>query len=238
MKVLFTGGLGDFFTCEAHMTLPEKRSIRTIYLATPAAMFIREALKMHSMWAGIPVIEAITRDELTQLGKSCMLSLNDTNNHMAKLKKPQLLGSVMDMSISKIFGQIRLGQRKYNCTGIVLNPQKCPAVLDSVTGSNYMAYNYKREFTEHELLKIRERYGQGLQRVGVGHTTLAQAISLTAGCEEFIGIDSAMSVIAAISSRECGRKKRIFVRSENPHLLRNKISYYGQELVTIAGEYK
>lgn len=238
MKVLFTGGMGDFFTVEAHMTDAEKQSVQNILLATPAADYIRQALKMHIIWKDIPVVDVLTRSDLKKRNRTCVISLQDTNNIARAIGKRQITGQILDMSIMPVFAEIKAHRRKYNRTGMPLSPVKKDLVIDAATVSDYIPDKYPRNFSVAEIFRICKYAGnRDYVNVGVGETTLAEAISYVAGSSEFIGVDSAMSVIAAISSREIGKKKRIFVRSQNDHLMRNIACYYGNEPVQIGGEF-
>lgn len=228
-KILFTGGLGDVFTVEARMSDAEKFAVREIYLATPASKFIRQALAYHYLWSKYPVIDIITKDQIAKFAPShyCIHSLKELISvcKSAGIKLPP--DRIQDMSIIKIFGDIRAGQRPWHGSGFAFPRIECDLVCDFISTSGDWRIS-DRSFTQPEIDRVKEyakKNNRTIIELGEGKTTFEQYIGLTLGCREFIGIDSAASVLAAIDKVSFSEKK-IFIRSVNNTWYNHRAEWY------------
>jgi hypothetical protein len=227
-KILFTGGLGDIFTVEARMTDAEKFAVREIYLATPASKFIKQALKYHYLWSKYPVTDILTREQIFKFAPSkyCIYSLSELIKVCKTINITYPSGKITDMSIIKIFGEIRVGQRPWNGSGFAFPRIKCDLVCDFMTTSDWR--NLNRSFTQSEIDRVKEyakKNNRIISELGEGKTTFEEYVGLTLGCREFIGVDSAASVLAAIDKVSFPEKK-IFIRSVNKAWYNHKTSWY------------
>src|SRR4030042_3154358 len=200
-RILFTGGLGDVLAVEARMSDAEKFSVKEIYLATPGAKFIKEALSYHYLWSKFPITEIITRDQIFNYSPSkyCIHSLRELMDvcNLAHLDPPP--AKLIDMSIIKIFGEIRSGQRPWTGSGFAFPRTKCDLVCDFITTSGDFRIN-NRSFIQIEIDRVKEyaeKNDLSITELREGKTTFEEFVGLSLGCREFIGIDSAASIIAA-----------------------------------------
>jgi hypothetical protein len=228
-RILFTGGLGDVLAVEARMTDAEKFAVREIYLATPGAKFVKQALAYHYLWSKFPITEIITRDQIFNYSPSkyCIHSLRELMDvcNLAHLDPPP--AKLIDMSIIKIFGEIRSGQRPWTGSGFAFPRMECDLVCDFITTSGDFRIN-NRSFTQTEIDCVKEyaeKNDLSITELREGKTTFEEFVGLSLGCREFIGIDSAASIIAAIDKVYFPEKK-IFVRSVNRAWYSNRSNWY------------
>lgn len=228
-RVLFTGGLGDIFAVEARMTDAEKYAVREIYLATPGAKHIKTALSYHYLWSKYPVTEILTKEQIAQHAPSkyCIHSMTELSTVCRNIGEIVPSPDTKDMSIIKIFGEIRSGQRPWNGSGFAFPRIKCDIACDfSTTSGDWRIQG--RNFTEEEIKKV-DQYAKnsGLKMVilGEGRTTFEEYVGYTLGSREFIGVDSAASVLAAIDKVTFPEKK-IFIRSNNKAWYNHRAEWY------------
>lgn len=237
INILFTGGAGDVFAVEAHLTDKEKYSVGRIYLATPSAATIFDSFNLHPRWRDIEKINLFSALDWSRLTKPWFLNSQEVFQALYRLGKPQVQQPIFDASIYPIFLAINARARKYNKTGFQLDAKPCETVFDFATNTSHAHYIEPRNFTKAEIKRALARYEKNSVEVGIGKTTLRESLSLVAGCRNFIGVDSFMSVVAAIADMEISRKDKIFVRSRNDHLYRSRFCYYSTASVDIQREY-
>lgn len=228
-KILFTGGLGDILAVESRMTDAEKFAVKEIYLATPGARFICMALAYHYLWYKVPIIDIISREQITQYAPSryCIHTLNELNNVCISARIPQPPQGIQDFSIMRIFAEIRSGQRPWTGSGFAFPRVKCDLVCDFATTSGDYRIN-DRNFSLPEIDAVKEyakNNNLSIKEIGEGKTTFEEFVSFTLGCREFIGVDSAASVLAAIDKVRFPDKK-IFVRSNNKAWYNHRGEWY------------
>lgn len=226
-RILFTGGLGDVLSVEARMTDVEKYAVREIYLATPGARFVKEALKYHYLWHDKPAKEVLTREQIFEHAPSkyCIHSLDELRKvcNTAGVAQPPV--GVVDMGIIKVFGQIRSGQRPWNGSGFAFPRIECDLVCDFATTSGDHRIE-SRNFTDEEKKAVLEYAGdRHMAIIGEGRTTFDEFVGYVLGCREFIGVDSAASILAAIDKVNYPDKK-IFVRSNNKAWYAHRAEWY------------
>lgn len=226
-KILFTGGLGDVLAVEARMSDAEKYAVREIYLATPGAKFVKEALKYHYLWHDKPVREILTREQIAQHAPSkyCIHTLAELVQVCAKAGQPIPPAGLVDMGIIRIFGEIRAGSRPWRGSGFAFPRYECDLVVDfATTSGDYRIQN--RAFTEEEKDAVMEyAWRREVTELGEGKTTFDEFVGFTLGCREFIGVDSAASVLAAIDKISFPQKK-MFVRSNNKAWYNHRGEWY------------
>ena len=228
-KILFTGGLGDILAVEARMTDTEKYAVREIYLATPGAKFIRQALSYHHLWSKYPITEVLTREQIFQYSPSkyCIHSLNELINtcQIARVRIPP--NGVVDMGIVRIFSEIRSGRRPWNQSGFAFPRYKCDIACDfTTTSGDHRIQN--RNFTEPEIIKVKEYADKNklsLIELGEGKTTFDEYVGYVNGCREFIGVDSAASILA-VMDKVTFPEKKVFIRSNNPAWYAHRMEWY------------
>jgi hypothetical protein len=242
-KILFTGGLGDVFAVEARMTEAEKYGVREIYLATPGAKFIKQALAYHYLWSKYPVIDIMTKEQIAQHAPSkyCIHSLQELINICKFANIPFQSNGVLDFSIIKIFGEIRAGSRPWNGSGFAFPRYECELVCDFGSTSGDWRIN-NRSFTPEEIERVRyyaKRNDLKITELGEGKTTFDEFVGYTLGCCEFIGIDSAASVLAAIDKVRFPAKL-VFIRSNNKAWYVHRPEWYapGAMDFSYGSEYK
>ena len=242
-KILFTGGLGDIFSVESRMTDAEKFSVREIYLATPGAKFIKQALKYHYLWADIEPIEVLTKDQIKNFSPSryCIHTLPELVSvcKAAGISEPP--SGIVDMGIIRIFADIRTNRRPWNKSGFAFPRVKCDIAFNPATTSgDYRISN--RNFTESEIVAVKE-YAQKneleIKELGEGITTFEEYVGYTQGCREFIGVDSAASILAAID-KVTFKDKKIFIRSQNKTWYAHRAEWYPPDAMDFfyGSEYK
>jgi len=217
-KILFTGGLGDIFSVESRMSDQEKYAVKEIYLATPGAKFIKQALQYHCLWCDLPVTEILTREQIFELSptKYCIHSLSELITVCRNNKLTLPPNDIVDLGIVKIFSEIRQNRRPWNGSGFAFPRIKCDIAFDQKTSSGDHRID-NRNFSEEEISKVRKYAKENklsLIELGEGKTTFEEYVGYVLGCREFIGVDSAASILAAIDKVTFPEKK-MFVRSNN-----------------------
>lgn len=228
-KILFTGGLGDVLAVEARMSDQEKHAVREIYLATPGARFIKEALSYHYLWSKYPVTELLTKEQIAQHAPSkyCIHSLQELNSVLVSMGLRQAHNTTKDYSIIKIFGEIRAGLRPWNGSGFAFPRVACDLVCDFATTSGDWRIN-NRNFSPEEIAAVKDYAKEKSLKIielGEGKTTFEQFVAYVLGCREFIGVDSAASVLAAID-KVTFKEKKIFIRSNNKAWYNHRGEWY------------
>jgi hypothetical protein len=225
-KILFTGGLGDIFAVESWMSDAEKFAVREIYLATPGAKYIKEALAYHYLWSKLPITEILTREQIfkSSPSKYCIHSFKELVNVCNSLQIAPPHPRTIDMSIIKIFSEIRSGERKWNGFGFAFPRIECDLVCDFITTSGDFRIS-GRSFTQPEIDLVKGKNNRNIIELREGKTTFEEYVGLTLGCREFIGIDSAASVLAAIDKVNFPDKK-IFIRSTNKTWYNHRECWY------------
>ena len=242
-KILFTGGLGDIFAVEARMTEAEKYGAREIYLATPGAKFVRQALAYHYLWDKLPITEIMTREQILKHAPSkyCIHNLAELTTTCKAAGLPMPPNGVIDMGIIRTFTEIRAGQRPWSGSGFAFPRTKCDLACDFVSTSGDTRIN-NRSFTLLEIAAVREYAQQNkltIMELGENKTTFAEYVGYVLGCREFIGIDSAASVLAAID-KVTFQDKKIFVRSNNKAWYAHRSQWYPPQSMDFSygSEYK
>ena len=151
-KILFTGGLGDIFAVDMWMSDYEKRMVGEIYLATPGAKFIKQALAYHRYWKDLPVNELLTKEQIAQYAPSkyCVHSTAELNNVCRAASLPVAPDDVMDMSIAKIFFEVRSGLRRWSGSMFMFPILPCDLAFNYATTSGDFRIN-GRNFTPYEI---------------------------------------------------------------------------------------
>ena len=228
-KILFTGGLGDVISVEARMTDQEKYAVKEIYLATPGAKFVRQALAFHHLWDKVPVKEILTREQIFQHAPSkyCIHSLVELTATCctAGVAAPPL--GVVDMNIIKIFAEIRQNLRPWNGSGFAFQRTRCDIAADFTTTSGDHRIN-NRNFTPPEIAAVKKYAKENrlsLIELGEGKTTFDEFVGYTLGCREFIGVDSAASILAVID-KVVFPEKKVFVRANNKAWYAHRAEWY------------
>lgn len=231
-KILFTGGLGDILSVEARMTDSEKYAVREIYLATPGAKFIKTALSYHHLWSKLPITEILTREQIFQFAPSkyCIHSLAELTNVCRTANVIQPPNGIKDFGIIKIFAEIRANQRPWNGSGFAFPRMECDLVCDFETTSGDHRIN-NRSFTQPEIeavIKYAKDNDRKIMILGEGKTTFDEFVGYTLGCREFIGVDSAASILAVID-KVSFPKKKVFVRSNNGAWYAHRMEWYAPQ---------
>lgn len=239
-KILFTGGLGDILAVEARMSNSERFAVKEIYLATPGAKTIMTALKYHYLWRDLPVKEILTKEQIQKYAPSkyCIHSLNELNNVCITANATMPPPGLIDMSIIKIFGEIRSNQRPWAGSGFAFPRYECDLVCDLATTSGDSRIK-NRNFTSEEIGRVKEYAGKRkVIYLGEGNTTFDEFVGYTLGCREYIGVDSASSVLAAID-KVYFKGKKIFIRANNPAWYNHRASWYPPDALDFfyASEY-
>ena len=226
-RILFTGGLGDVLSVEARMSDAEKYAVKEIYLATPGSRFVKEALKYHYLWHDKPIKEVLTREQIFEHAPSkyCIHSIDELRRVCVAAGAAQPPVNTVDMGIIRIFAQIRAGVRPWNGSGFAFPRYECDLVCDFATTSGDFRIN-DRNFTEEEIDAVMRYSGKRKVTVlGEGLTTFDEFVGYVLGCREFIGVDSASSILAAIDKVHYPDKK-IFVRSNNKAWYAHRAEWY------------
>lgn len=238
MKILITGGIGDFIALEGFLSKEYIGEIETVYLASPRGHLIAELMRQLSLWRDKEII-TISWD----LGITPQIR---DREHLELVTGEELPADVVDLSITEFFR---------------------PAILESYRGSSFLdEVLVCREFelpdnfimiapssTVRErhvgtdilsnewlnLLSYLEQTDQYAVVVGtfdkeyvipeharltnlVGMTTVGETIELLKRSNGFIGVDSFLSVLAV----KLFDSDRVLVKSINSFLAFNKRYYY------------
>ena len=242
-KILFTGGLGDVLAVEARMTEAEKYGAREIYLATPGAKFVRQALSYHYLWNKLPIKEILTREQIFKYAPSkyCIHSLLELTTVCRTNRLTMPPDGVVDMGIIKIFAEMRSGQRPWSGSGFAFPRIECGLACDFASTSGDTRIN-NRAFSVEEMNRVKdyaEKNKLEIKELGEDKTTFDEYVGYVQGCREFIGIDSAASILAAID-KVTFPGKRIFVRSNNKAWYAHRSQWYPPSAMDFSfnSEYK
>lgn len=196
MKVYISCGAGDFIAIESFLTDAEKMQITEFYLFTRAGNTIKELISFHPYWRRCKVHIPYTEEEIRAFNTYAFFDIN----HLKTLtgKKWEELNGVLDYSGEKLYPQILSSQRKYNRSDFEISPLICQVILDRESNNDDRMVKQGRNLTERELMAVEEMFpAQKITEVGIGKTTLKEALGLVKGCNHFVGVDSMLACWAA-----------------------------------------
>lgn len=245
--ILLTGGVGDIFAIESLMTDEERQSIDCIFYATRAAKPCMELFsglttfprlkKQALLWKNFSSIFGFNSKEQL-IDKLCAYQPEDLQKTVKKL-----ISGVEDWSIAKIFPE----SREYTYSSFIKTNLTCikkfnlPKTYYCIcpSSSNDKRDN-KRDYNQidwrHtlEILKSKNIVGVVLNNgndyipfekelINLNNkTSIQEAVEIVKSASGYIGIDSALSVIAAKTMD----KENIFIKSLNDHCYRWTHVYY------------
>lgn len=196
MKVYISCGAGDFIAIESFLTDAEKKDITEFYLFTRAGSVIEQFIRMHSLWKDCKVHIPYTPEQIRGFGTYSFFDIKHLRN---KTRNPwPELNEVTDMSGEVLYPQILGGSRKYNKSEFIIEPTPCEVVLDAESNNDDRMVKMGRNLTPDELVRISFMFpDKQITKVGIGITSLQEAISLVKGCGHFVGVDSMLACLAA-----------------------------------------
>ena len=215
MKAYFSCGAGDFIAMESFMTLQEKQNISEFALFTRAAETISDLISLHPIWKNRKIHICMTPEEILGFGVYAFYSIR----HLKTItgRDWPILQDAIDISGEVFYPGILSGVRKFRGSGFEVTPCNEPdiCVIDSESHADDRLVKLGRNLTSTELAYVKQWIHSRsfhFVEVGVGKTTVKEALSWVAGCKEFYGVDS---MLAAWAARQEGIEK-IEVKSVNP----------------------
>lgn len=236
MTVFFSGGIGDVFAVEAHLSTEFKWRVKKIILATPAAEKIKEVFALHSYFSAAKVEILFGREECAAWSNSryAFHTLAETlqavgrHGNITQKKIIEENPQIVDLSIAIVFPFIKSGHFFFNRSEVIYPapPFDCKGVL-AIDAATYMDTRIpNRNFSEREIYwaeKFAEKKGLRVVRLDGDAYALCDALAITAAADYFIGIDSMLSVYRNLHTAAGGRT---LVKSVNSHLMRWIEVYY------------
>jgi hypothetical protein len=249
--ILLTGGVGDIITVEYLMTDEERESISCICYATRAMHTCQELFNSVPTFPNLKSQVTLWKDFKRLFGfhdkESLIERLQSYKKEDLQMKIGELENLVDDYSISRIFYQ----NRSYTYSSFIrykiaeINkfqlPEKyyciCPYSINDKRDSrrDYDEKDWKNTLTILKNLNIKgvvlnqgkDIIPQDESLINLSNqTNIKEAIEITKRCSGYIGIDSALSVIA---TKVCVAENLI-IKSLNAHLYRWAHLYYHPHL--------
>ena len=248
--ILLTGGVGDIIAIESMMTDEERQSIDCMFYATRAAKPCIELFtnlttfpklkKQALLWKNFTNIFGFNSKEQL-VGKLCAYQTDELQNTLRKL-----VSGIEDWSIAKIFFE---NNRQYTYSSFIKNnlisikkfnlPKNyyciCPASSNDKRDDKR---DYNQTDWQHtlELLKSKNMFGVVINNndddsnipsehpiINLNNkTNIKEAIEIVKRADGYIGIDTALSVIAT----KLLPKENIIIKSLNDHCYRWAHIYY------------
>lgn len=240
--IFLTGGIGDTFAVESFLSDEERTKITTIYYATNKSKEIEE------LWRKLPNYPNLRHhitvwDDFSKFW--CFYSMNGYITYCKKNKiKLQIsLTHTTDLSISIMFGKINRKDIAYNNSSFINHsltnydnlPQEyvviCPYSNDKRTSGRDFSLNDWKECLN--FLETNNKKGVVLNKgneISPIHeklidlnnkTTIVEAVEILKKSNGYIGIDSALSVLATKLNLPL-----LKIKSNNSHLYNNLRCYY------------
>jgi hypothetical protein len=243
-RIFLTGGIGDVLALESFFTPAERQAVETVYYASRKNDELIEIMKL----ADFPSLKAHVRiwdDFSTQW---CFHRKRDYFEAAAKAGVRIPYGAIVaeDWGILIKFQEIHRQLRHYHGSTFFRARTKpslarfgLPARYVVVCPYSVDKRRPERDFTAQELGLTFQFAGafatgviinQGDDKPADYHaiidlsnqTTLEEAIAILEGAMGYIGVDSALSVLAA----KCLPAERVLIKSNNPHLYSHTSIYY------------
>lgn len=237
---LFTGGIGDILSLESHMSEEETKNLEHVYYATRAKKII-DLFKIKEIF---PLIKShnVIWDDFSDF--YCFHSKPECSKLLEKT--PDNWGRVLDWSILTRFPEIENGTRQFKGSSFLkikiadishinksrrnlcvnsysLNDPNNPRYFSIQEWAEILHYLHKNDI-QGIVLNIGDKSvpeDKHLLNL-TNKTTLFEAIELLKESMGFIGVDSALSVLAS----QLFDEKSIVIKSRSTHLWRWKHVYY------------
>ncbi len=208
----FSCGAGDFIAIESFLTYAQKKEIGKFILFTRAAKWIEELIRLHPIWKDCEVMIPLTPEEIRAYDTYSFFSI-------PKLKKKTrqdwpILDGALDCSGDALYPDILTGKTKFTESLFEVEALPITIACDPHSDADERSTRAGRNFTldERNIAEDLADYGSDFINLGIGSTSLREALGYVRGCAVFYGVDSMLSVWAA---RQTGIGK-IVVKSINP----------------------
>jgi ADP-heptose:LPS heptosyltransferase len=240
---LITGGIGDFFALESHLTDEIRQNLVGVIFATRAARAIQELLQQLAprVFPRLVMFEDVARDFAYD-----RYTFHSVPEVAEAIKRPNLLGNVEDWSIGREFDRIAKGQLAFtgssflkhqlaDISGLAL-PRRYTVIHPVTANEERQARNFILEdwrwVFDHVTADI---VVVGNETVGVpynariidltGKTTLAESIEILKGAAGFVGVASCLSVLAA----QLFPPEQLRVKGPGENVQRNRAVYFAPQ---------
>jgi hypothetical protein len=243
--VFISGGIGDVFAVESHLTEDERKTITTIFYGT------QKADPIIKLFTALPNYTRLKQQSQIWSDFSrfwCFYTLNECVTRIITAGRgcPESLKESRDLGIMPRFSDIKSGRMKYTGSSFLKHkltdisrfnlPQKyiavCPYSTDKRVGDR--DFNGSDWVACLEILDLMGMKGVILnkgsdnpfitpQLVNLGNNTeITEAVEILKGASGYIGIDSSLSVLAA----QLFVEPNLLIKSRNQHLYSNMDCYY------------
>ena len=244
-SVFISGGIGDVIAVESFLSDEEKENLTTIFYATNKRPFLEELFKSTTSFPNlknhINVWEDFSKfwcfysvEDFIKKCRDCRVPFN-SKIHLSK-----------DLSILKVFEEIKLGTLKYNESSFLKNqlidvnaynlPQNYLVILPYSTDKRIRNRDFDSNDWEAILMTLKESGMKGIvinsEKEPIPEsdllidlsqkTSLIQAIEILKTSRGYFGIDSWMSVLAA----KLFDYPNLQIKSHNEHCYSNSPFYY------------
>ncbi len=227
----FSCGAGDFIAIESFLTLVEKKEISEFVLFTRAARVIEKLIRLHPIWKNCAVIIPLTPDEIFSFGTYSFFTIPKMR---AKTGQPwPALDGAIDYSGDIVYPKILSGKLKFTESLFEVEAIEVDVVCDPASNADDRLCAKGRNLTEDEL-KFVESISSQVKMLGIGETTIPEALGYVKGCREFYGVDSMLSVWAG---RQTGINN-IMVKTVNPTYIRWQPIYDPFKLIEVVDTIK
>lgn len=244
MEALITAGIGDFLTIESYLSDDFLSKIEKIYLATPRNEEIKNVIKLYSQIKDVQIENVSWNFQLTPSirDKEHLALVYEASNATLNLD----LNKIVDLSISVLFRTSIL--QNFKGSSLLKNklasishqlPEKYIVICPS---STLRAVNSRKDIETSEWENIlfhliqTDRYAVVLGLADptcevpnnhrvinlLGKTSFAESVEILKSATGYIGIDSALSVLAA----QKFDASQLLIKSCNPILSFTKQYYY------------
>ncbi len=241
-SILLTGGVGDFLALESMMSHEERTAIHTICYATRQHISIRQLIELFPSFSNVKD-HIVVWDDWSSF--FCFLFKSEVLGKLTTV--PEGVQSATDFGITRKFPEFNKEKRTYINSSPMM--YKIADVSKFNIVNNYICIcpysvndkrSNERDFTNSDWSNVISYLTQSDQIgiiLNVGEdsvpknsklidlsnmTTFAESIEILKGGKGYIGIDSALSVIAA----KLFSQPNIHVKSKNKHLKEWQHIYY------------
>jgi len=206
-----SGGLGDFISIESFLTNDEKKSIAGFYLFTRAAESIKILIRKHPIWKSLSITIPFTPYEIRSFNTYAFFNIDSvfkiTRWHPDRFN---YLRDCLDLSGDNIYPKILSGDRKYNESLFDFLGRSYNCIVDAESEADDRLVRQGRNLTDKDIENILKFYPDAFF-VGIGRTTLIQAMSAIQNSPVFCGVDSALAAWAC----RCEAVKKIQIKTIN-----------------------
>lgn len=207
-----SGGLGDFIAIESFLTDEEKNLIAGFYLFTRAAESIKILIHKHPIWKSLSITIPFTAYEIRSFNTYAFFNIDSVYNiTKCNSDKFSYLKDCFDLSGDNVYPEILAGNRKYNKSLFDFPGRSYECVIDAESDADDRLVRKGRNLEDKDIKNILKIYPEAFF-VGIGRTTLIQAMSAVQNSPVFCGVDSALAAWAC----RCKNVEKIHVKTVNP----------------------